>query len=243
MGDARDEQHLFVDYMCPEHARLCPCAGWHYENYDKAGKQSRVFARCVAILADLKNSKIDRRVALTHTQTTHLRLFNGLTKPGCGYFAGNFRGSQKCLKNYVVFIGSASTSAPGVVAAEMHELSALIGTDLDALEAAGGAAALQTASDLTNWLDVALERMVRFLSIHPYADGNGHVSRFMMFCYLSAAGVWPESWPIDDRPPYPYDEAIAAFRNSYRDGLRDFLLKYIVWEPPLADTGQATATP
>ncbi|RFU48657.1 Fic family protein [Paraburkholderia sp. DHOC27] len=226
--------------MCPEHAHFCKCSNWDYEKFDGIGKRSKVYARSVALLADLKNSKIDRKKALANTRTTHVRLFSGLAKAGCEYFVGNFRGSQKCLKEYEVVINTAngvvSTTAPSHVAAEMAALSNEIEGDLTALADAGGPEALETKDDLVNWLDVALERMVRFLSIHPYANGNGHISRFMMFCYLSAVGVWPESWPLDDHPPYPYDEAIAAFRNNYPDGLRDFLLKYIVWEPKVSNS-------
>ncbi|MFL9979727.1 Fic family protein [Paraburkholderia graminis] len=175
----------------------------------------------------------------------HYRLFNGLMKRGCEAFAGNYRGSAGCLANYVVVITDGKTAiqtaASADVSASMATLSAEIAEDFDALAGAGGAAGLQTMNDVVGWLDIAMERMVSFLGIHPYADGNGHIGRFMMFCYLSAAGIWPNNWPLDDRPPHPYDEAIAAFRNGYVDGLRDVMLQYISWQPTLASPSALAA--
>ncbi|WP_433693270.1 Fic family protein [Paraburkholderia phenoliruptrix] len=77
-------------------------------------------------------------------------------------------------------------------------------------------------------LDIALEHMVNFMAIHPYANGNGHMGRFMLFCFLCLMGMWPEKWPIDKRPPEPYDYYIKKFREGFPDPLREFVIDQIV---------------
>ncbi|WP_039550102.1 Fic family protein [Ralstonia solanacearum P673] len=93
--------------------------------------------------------------------------------------------------------------------------------------ASGGEESIDSEDQFIKWLDVALERMVSFLAIHPYANGNGHVSRFFILCYLAAAGIFPDSWPIDKRPPGSYIDAIRMYRLGFADDLRELVLKHI----------------
>nr|WP_223996592.1 Fic family protein [Burkholderia gladioli] len=153
-------------------------------------------------------------------------MFVGLTAKGCEYFAGNFRGSQGCLVGYNLLSPSNTTLAADVEGA-MVAFAEQVNADWDGFEARGGEAAIGDGDDLLRWIDVALERMVTFLAIHPYANGNGHISRFLILCYLGAAGCYPESWPIDKRPPDPYIDAIVLYRNGFADDLRELVLKHI----------------
>ncbi|WP_330996545.1 hypothetical protein [Burkholderia cepacia] len=102
-----------------------------------------------------------------------------------------------------------------------------VDADWSGFETRGGEAGIVDSDDLLRWIDVALERMVTFLAIHPYANGNGHISRFLILCYLGAAGFYPESWPVDKRPPDPYINAIVLYRNGFADDLRELVLKHI----------------
>jgi len=38
---------------------------------------------------------------------------------------------------------------------------------------------------------------VTFLQIHPYANGNGHAARLVVWAILGRYGYWPKSWPIE----------------------------------------------
>ncbi|WP_343727836.1 hypothetical protein [Burkholderia seminalis] len=160
------------------------------------------------------------------TRPTHKEMFVGLTAKDCGYFAGNFRGSQGCLIGYDLTSPPNTTPATDVEQA-MVAFTEQVNADWDGFETRGGESGIVDSDDLLRWIDVALERMVTFLAIHPYANGNGHVSRFLILCYLGAAGFYPESWPVDKRPPDPYINAIVLYRNGFADDLRELVLKHI----------------
>jgi Fic family protein len=67
-----------------------------------------------------------------------------------------------------------------------------------------------------------------FLRIHPYANGNGHAARFLIWCLLSRYGYWPKGWPIEPRPPDPpYTHLISEYRNGNWEPLEEFVLKTV----------------
>lgn len=212
--------------MCPHAAGGCPCANWDYKRFDKKGLASLVRIRSKQLQIELKNGGINYRQSTSDTRPVHERMFAGLTARGCQYFAGNFRGSRDCLVGYDLV--SPPNTTPSVdVGAAMAAFSLSVDEDWNSFEAAGGEASVSDEEDFLRWLDVALERMVAFLAIHPYANGNGHVSRFFILCYLAAAGFYPDSWPVDKRPPDPYVRAIVLYRNGFADDLRELVLKHI----------------
>nr|WP_155648342.1 Fic family protein [Burkholderia cepacia] len=212
--------------MCPHTAGACPCANWDYKNHDGHGFASLVRSRCKTLQVALKDGKVDYRASTTETRATHKEMFAGLTPKGCGYFAGNFRGSQDCLVGYD--LSSPPNTTPAVdVEKAMAAFTEQVDADWSGFETRGGEAGIVDSDDLLRWIDVALERMVTFLAIHPYANGNGHISRFLILCYLGAAGFYPESWPVDKRPPDPYINAIVLYRNGFADDLRELVLKHI----------------
>jgi fido (protein-threonine AMPylation protein) len=175
---------------------------------------------------DLKDEKVDLCADTADTRPLHERMFGGLTGKGCEYFAGNFRGSRDCLIGYELSSPPGTTPSANVDAA-MAEFAQKVRGDWEQFLASGGGDNIDDEDTFLRWLDVALERMVSFVTIHPYANGNGHISRFFVLCYLAAAGIFPESWPIDKRPPGPYTEAIVMYRNGYADELRELVLRHI----------------
>jgi len=44
--------------------------------------------------------------------------------------------------------------------------------------------------------------LVEFLRVHPYANGNGHMGRWIVWLILAKFGYWPKKWPLDTSPPY-----------------------------------------
>ncbi|MGP8475057.1 hypothetical protein [Burkholderia sp. PR2] len=151
-------------------------------------------------------------------------MFKGLTHPDCPYFAGNYRGSRDCLKPYEVTVGSARTESSESVEQAMVAFAQKVQSDLALVQAA---TALSAADALVGRLDVVLDRMVEFLAIHPYANGNGHMQRFIVWCFFAAMNFWPKKWPMDVRPPRPYDDYIAAYRIGEKDPLRHYMLSLV----------------
>ena len=67
-----------------------------------------------------------------------------------------------------------------------------------------------------------------FLRVHPYANGNGHVARFLIWSILGRYDYWPQQWPIEPRPPDPPDsQLIVEYRNGNPEPLEQYVLQCI----------------
>lgn len=65
----------------------------------------------------------------------------------------------------------------------------------------------------------------RFLTIHPYMDGNGHSARILIFVMMAREGYKPKHWDVDAKQPY--DSALYHHRRGKRGELQKFLLQTI----------------
>ena len=75
---------------------------------------------------------------------------------------------------------------------------------------------------------VACDIFVYFLEIHPYANGNGHMARFILTAILGRYGLWLSKWTIEARPADPpYSGAIKSYRDGNRINLERFVLSCI----------------
>jgi hypothetical protein len=195
----------------------CACIDWDYDKYDK-GKT--VKTRCFDLLVNLRTKRISPDAA-ADTRPIHAAMFKNLTHPDCPYFAGQYRGSRDCLVDYEVSVGTARTELSANVATTMANFAAQVRSDLAAVQAPSS---LPPAEAFVSRLDVVLDRMVDFLAIHPYANGNGHMQRFIVWCFFAAMNFWPKKWPMDERPPRPYDDLIGLYRLGVKDPLRSYML-------------------
>ena len=59
---------------------------------------------------------------------------------------------------------------------------------------------------------VIAEAFVPFLQVHPYANGNGHIARFITVALMQRAGFQSNDWTIHPRP---------APDDMYREYLED----------------------
>lgn len=196
------------------------CPTWNYSSYRNHKTILRDASRCIlkSLYADSQNSKW-----LCDTPATHHRLFNQLVSPGYEYFAGMFRGSAKrCLEYYDVVVSS--DSRVGVHAPYVRDRMSLFTADtlaaISSLELAKNGCSgvyLRVSRELLlqTVITVAARVFVEFLTIHPFADGNGHIARFLVWAILVRYGLNPVRWPIDPRPDVQgYGEAITAYRDG-----------------------------
>jgi Fic family protein len=72
-------------------------------------------------------------------------------------------------------------------------------------------------------IDVLCDILEAFFTVHPFANGNGHAGRMLVWVTLARQGFPPKAWSIDAKQPY------AKALNEYRAGnlvpLRQFLTK------------------
>ena len=205
--------------------------------------------RCEKILTDLARGRIDVDASLRDTRPRHLELFANLTPPSQPYLAGNYRGSKgRCLRYLEVKVDEDNRvgSPPARVAADIANFnSALLNAGLKALGEAFaiGDDKLPPAEKLNYVVKFSCRLLVQFLRIHPYANGNGHIGRLIVWFILSKFGYWPQEWPLDAHPPY--DELLSKYRDGDEQPLEDFVHMAIDGSvhrppPPLAGTSSGS---
>ena len=215
---------LLID---PADPRPPGCPEFDYEHHPNW--QTVLPLRVADTIADLARGFTDTRGAALDTRGVHRRLFEELTPVGFEYFAGHYRGEPfRCLQHYAV--GIANDPRVGVPPASvghwLADTNALIRSGLDALDSDPGLPRI----DRLRYLVVLSCRVFElYLRIHPYANGNGHAARFLVWCLLGRYGHWPRRWPIEPRPPDPpYTDCIIRYRNGDKEPLEKFLASTLV---------------
>ena len=149
--------------------------------------------------------------------------------PDASIFAGHYRGENfHCLRFYGVRIPADPRVGADPLAVEylMSELSAQVRSGLLALDAN---AAFSPKERLQYIVALACSVFVNFLTIHPYANGNGHAGRLIVWCILGRYGFWPKDWPVEPRPADPpYSDMIRIYRDGNRQPLETMILRTLV---------------
>lgn len=164
------------------------------------------------------------------TRPVHEYMFRGMTHPDQDYFAGHYRGEDfERLKDYNVYIPS--DNAVGVKAHEviacMEQLSTFI-NDLPAQHAARTREQLPVRKLVTT-VGLVCTVMVEFFTIHPYANGNGHIGRYITWALLAKFGHPPKRWEVNNTfgDKAIYSESIKLFRSGDRLPLVRFVMSSI----------------
>jgi fido (protein-threonine AMPylation protein) len=200
------------------------CSNWDYETHP----QTRlVTERCNTLIGILqaRPTVFDGY----DTRRVHRYMFRGMCPGSCSYLAGNFRGSDfPCLRAYPVGVRSdwRVGSKPGDVAVEMQIFTSQLEHSVNGLAQdfvnAGGA----TLVLLKKLVALLAKYLVYFFTIHPYANGNGHTGRFIVWVLLARFGMTPKSWPLDSSPDY--GKAIMDHRDGKPQALEDFVMQRIL---------------
>jgi len=205
------------------------CPNWEYSQHPD---RHVIPQRVAAILVNLAKGTLDTADVATDTRREHGQIFDGLSPVGYEYYAGHYRGENfKCLRFYPVAVqGDPRVGAyPASVNFLMKELSAELRAGLLALD---GNVLLPVKDKLRYAIAIACNVFVHFLTIHPYANGNGHAGRLIVWCILGRYGYWPQQWPVDPRPDPPppnppYIELIARYRNGDREPLESYMVQIL----------------
>jgi len=160
----------------------------------------------------------------------HRNLFDGLTPRGFEYYAGHYRGEEfLCLRNYEVKIRNDPRVGhpPAVILDQMKLLATEVGNvaaHCDILYSVNSRV-VNDAEKLARLIEVAAAIFVYFLEVHPYANGNGHMGRFLLITLLGRQGIFPVRWPLHPRPPDPpYSDLISRYRSGDRKSLENYIL-------------------
>lgn len=199
------------------------CKHWDYETHPKR-KQLR--ARCERLTGWAKRwPRRFERYGLD-TRRGHRLLFGPFAPPQCLCLAGTYRGSQSCpaLLQYAVGVGG----APKGVGA----LPQYVETAMALFESRGqqlvhtyrqSLATLTPEEAFVKLVDILCDLLEVFFTIHPYANGNGHAGRMLVWVTLAREGFVPKRWCIDDKQPY--GNALNQYRAGKPEPLRLFLIR------------------
>jgi hypothetical protein len=161
-------------------------------------------------------------------------MFAGLTPAGFSHYAGHYRGEKlACLEGYTVGVQGDSRvgSPPARVKTDMTAFERDVIAAVRALDAARDSR-LPATQKLNCAVVVACRLLERFLAVHPYANGNGHMGRWLVWLVLGRYEYWPDDWPVEPRPPDPpYTQLLVLARNGDREPLERFVLSCIKGRP------------
>lgn len=187
------------------------------------------------LLKQLWNQSIDIKKSLIDTRGVHKHLFKDLTPLGHEYFAGNYRGeTYPLLLNYEVVVpGNPKVGYPTYPAKNIPTVMFQFGnaverelTRLDDLHKSDS----PLYQKLIQTVNFACAAFVKLTKIHPYANGNGHMGRFVLISTLTKYGYSPKNWEIH---PRPLDPPYTSLIRQYEDGDKEPLLQHILEQIPI----------
>ncbi|WP_080870591.1 Fic family protein [Xanthomonas campestris] len=196
--------------------------GWQYKHYSTDEERD---SRCKEIIVDLLMGRLDSLGTVVDTRPVHFRMFSGMHPADMPYFAGNYRGSPHgLLANYNVMFDGINGVHFSAVAAHVSSLGEKAKKEVERLKQLG---AVDDGKKLVAVVGVACTLMVKFMAIHPYADGNGHVGRYFIWSFLHHFNIHARRWPLNERPEPNYFDHIRCFREGQPKGLVTFVLKHV----------------
>ena len=216
------------------------CGNWTYETHPKrpvdlasrCERVERAMQRRIASFASLKHD----------TRMVHKFLFRDMVPSACSCIAGTFRGDASCkdIENSSVYVDADTRvgAPPRAVAAQMLQFEQQCHSLVQAHAKLLGKAP-QPAVALAKFVHMAAIVLQRFLTIHPFKDGNGHTGRFLIYLMMTRAGYAPVNWSIDAKQPY--SDALSRHRDGDKNALQQFLLQAIVGAPNAAPTAAPVA--
>lgn len=199
-------------------ARHDNCDNWEYKTHPQIDKLRIRSEELVDAIR--RYPRLARRYGFD-TRKAHSFLFTPLAPNKCRHFAGQYRGFVRCryLMRYRVGVGAADPMVgapfpPNIVDQAMQQLETRLAQAESAFEAWMAASApkpqpLEAVGRLVKVVCIALES---FLTIHPYANGNGHCGRLLAWAMFARQGFFPLGLPLDERPPY--DDALYEHRRG-----------------------------
>ena len=207
---------------------LLNAPGWEYVNHPSFSN-NLLISRAAQAFQNLRTKSVqDLLLFMKDTRPFHAAFFRDLTPPGFAYFAGHYRGENfPRLIDYVVYIGNYQGCPPFAVVGQMASFAKDIEAALCDLRIVVAAAesVVPREMKLFRIVEVATSVFVKFLEIHPFANGNGHASRFVILSLLGTFGFWHFKLPMHPRPKQPFDHLISRYRAGDRTPLVHYMMQ------------------
>lgn len=202
---------------------------WEYKDYPQ--HSTILTTQTIELLKKLWDGSLDVRSSIISTKAIHHHLFKDLTPNGHEYFAGHYRGENfALLQNYHVSVsGNPNVGCPPKLVQQiMSEFSMTVEKGIDCLDAFHQTPSSLLEQRLRKTLTFACAAFVKLNQIHPYANGNGHIARFMLIAALKRYGYEVRSWTLDPRPADPpYTPLIREYENGNKEPLLFWIMQLL----------------
>jgi hypothetical protein len=202
------------------------CENWDYEKHPNS---QSVTEYCKQFLRDLVADPSIKIHLFGDTRPAHREMFGKAVPDECTHLAGNYRGADfEFLRNARVYFGPHEGTIPSAVAVQMdffHEDLLLGLAEIDAATQDPNGP-LKGSRLLVRIVQLMAATLTRFLTIHPYKNGNGHMSRMLVWIGLGKYKHLPVKWWLDESPP-GYAPLLTAHRQGDPKPLERYLLKCI----------------
>ena len=202
------------------------CSDWEYDSHPERAKLKTRCERLASLITKWPH-RFDRYGF--DTRQGHAFMFKGLAPTACTCIAGGYRGSLDCptLTSYNVHIGSDPRVGVDcrLVAWQIKSFEAECNAACIAFMSARKSGKLQSHETLLLFVQVLCDALERFFWIHPYANGNGHSGRLLVWTLLARYGMPPVKWAIDSK--VPYNDALKAYRDGNKKPLVRLMLQAI----------------
>ena len=201
------------------------------DNWDYEAHKNRLLVTkaCQKLQARVAKDIEEIKQVKQDTRGFHYEIFKSVTPANKTAFAGNYRGSEfQYLKNYNVSIGNHRGTVANQVAESMREFHLLFVKSLEQFNQKS--LELPKETKLILYSRLISHFVVTFLSIHPYANGNGHISRLIAWAMFCDKGFNIQSWDLDKRPDQPFDSFIAMYQQGHRDSMAHYFMQLLEQE-------------
>lgn len=188
---------------------------WEYANFSNAAD---VETYCENLLNFLSINSQEIFLILKDTRPTHKKMFEMVVPVGREYLAGNYRGANyPQLIDRPVYVqtvyGYYDSGAPCDKVHEfMDEFHVQIGQALNALKTQS--VNWNPTQKIIAYTKFVGSCFVNFLAIHPYANGNGHISRLLVWCLFAIKSISCNFWNVPKRNSLPTNQMVTDFRRK-----------------------------
>lgn len=204
------------------------CNNWDYSDHPK--RHSALSERCFEVYKEIEENRLGILDLLADSRPTHKHLFEFAAPSDCEYMAGHYRGEDfPCLANCWVGIESDSSVgyAPSIVLETMKVFGDISTNSIHALDPIIQDSNFSIERKIIRAVTSACDIFEYFLRIHPYANGNGHLSRMLLWATLKRYNFEPRGLTIDTRPISPYATLIKSYREDDKKPLIAKILNFI----------------
>lgn len=202
------------------------CDNWDYEDHEN---RHLVTKACHDIQVRVSSNFSEIKEVMKLTRPYHHEIFKCVVPDDKEAYAGNYRGSDyPYLKYYNVCIGSHIGEEAARVHQTMQSFHTLLAAAISDFESK--TTQFSQKKRVVIYARLISHFVVTFLSIHPYANGNGHISRLIAWALFSYKGFNVINWDLDKRPDRPFDDFIAMYQQGRKEAMVIYFLTLLQQE-------------